>query len=281
MAIRLTENRYGNSRVRLLRVDRQEGRHDIKELTLAIRFAGDFEAAHRKGDNRKILPADTMKNTVYALARQHPTENVEELCIQLIDHFLTYNPQVFKVRIDAAEDMWMRMALGGKPHPAAFVRAGSERRTAVLTATREKTEIRAGIDNLAVLKTRDSAFDNFLRDPYTTLKEGPNRILSTMIRADWLYPGEEAEFGPLWHGVRQILLETFADHNSLSLQHTVYAMGEAVLNNFDNIREIHLSLLDKHFQLIGLEALGMDNAGEVYLPMDEPHGSVEATLTKD
>src|SRR5215470_17006521 len=108
MAIRLGQNNYGKSRVRLLRVERQEGRHDVKEVTLAIRFEGDFEAAHTKGDNRKILPTDTMKNTVYALARQHPVEAIEKFALHLIEHFLTYNPQVSLVRIEATESLWAR-----------------------------------------------------------------------------------------------------------------------------------------------------------------------------
>ena len=37
MAIKLGENNYGKSRVRLLRVVRQDGRHDIRELTLGFR----------------------------------------------------------------------------------------------------------------------------------------------------------------------------------------------------------------------------------------------------
>ena len=102
-----------------------------------------------------------------------------------------------------------------------------------------------------------------------------------MIRANWLYPGEEVEFAPVWHGVRQMLLETFAEHKSESVQHTLYAMGEAVLNNFEIIREIHLSLPNKHYSLIDLTPLGMDNTGEVFLPTDEPHGLIEATLRKD
>src|ERR1700730_4188780 len=117
MAICLAENNYGKSRVRLLRVARQEGRHDIKELTLAIRFEGEFESAHTKGDNSKILPTDTMKNTVYALARQHPIETIEEFALHLVEHFLTYNPQVSRVRIDAAEDLWMRLPHAGKRQP--------------------------------------------------------------------------------------------------------------------------------------------------------------------
>jgi urate oxidase len=280
MAIRLGENSYGKSRVRLLRVARQEGRHDIRELTVSVQFEGDFEAAHTKGDNAKILPADTMKNTIYALARQHSVEPVEEFGLHLMEHFVTYNAQVSRVRVALDESMWTRMPHGGKPHASAFTRASGEKRTAVLFGTKEGTTIRSGIRDLVVLKTTNSAFEKFMRDPFTTLKDDSNLILSTEIEADWLYRTEEIEFGPMWHGVRQMLLETFAEHKSLSLQHTLYAMGEAVLNNFDNVREIHLSLPNKHFNLIDLDPLGMDNPAAVFLPVEEPHGPVEATLRK-
>lgn len=280
MAIRLAENNYGKARVRLLRVAKQEGRHDIRELTIGIRFEGDFEAAHTKGDNRKILPTDTMKNTVYALARQHSIETTEAFGLHLIEHFLTYNPQVSRVIVEASENIWARLPHGGKPHAAAFTRAGDEKRTALLNGTREGTAVRAGIDNLVVLKTTDSAFQDFKKDPYTTLKEDSDRILSTVVRANWLYTDEDVEFGPLWHSARQMLLDTFAEHDSQSLQHTLYAMGEAVLNNFDNVSEIHLSLPNKHFHLVDLAPLGMDNPGTVFVPTDEPHGLIEATLRK-
>jgi urate oxidase len=281
MTIKLGENSYGKSRVRLLRAVRQEGRHDIKEATLGIRFEGDFETAHTIGENRRILPTDTMKNTVYALARQYPVEAIEEFCLHLVEHFLTYNPQVSRVYVEASENLWTRISHGGKPHSSAFVRAGSEKRTATLSATREGTTTRAGIDDLVVLKTTRSAFEGFMRDPYTTLKEDRDRILSTAIHADWLYEGGEIEFGPTWHGVRQVLLETFAEHDSLSLQHTLYAMGEAVLATFDRISEIHLSLPNKHYNKVDLSAFGMDNPAEVFLPTDEPHGSIEATIRKE
>ncbi len=281
MTIRLGENNYGKSRVRLLRVTQQEGRHDVKEMMLAIRFEGDFEAAHTKGDNRKILPTDTMKNTVYALARQHPIETVEKFGLHLIEHFLTYNPQLSRVRIEAAENLWMRLQRAEKPHASAFTRAGDEKHTAALSGTRKGVEIRAGIDGLIVLKTTGSAFDKFLRDPYTTLKADRNRILSTAIRASWLYADAEVEFGPIWHGVRDTMLDVFAEHQSESLQHTLYAMGEAVLNNFAHVWEIHLSLPNKHYNLVDLSPFGMDNPAEVFLPTDEPHGLIEATLRKN
>jgi urate oxidase len=282
MVVTLGENNYGESRVRLLRVLRQEGRHDIKELTVAIRFQGDFETAHTKGENKKILPADTMKNTVYALARQYPVEAVEDFALHLIEHFLTYNDQVSQVRVEAVEKSWSRIPHGTKPHAFAFMRASSpEKRTATLMGTREGIAIHAGIQDLEVLKTTKSAFDGFLHDPYTTLKGDRDRILSTALRAEWLYQGDEIEFSPVWHGVRQTLLETFAEHDSNSLQHTLYAMGEAVLATFDRIREIHLLLPEKHFNLVDLSPFGMDNSAEVFLPAEEPQGVIEATLRKE
>ena len=280
MPICLAENQYGESSVRLLRVSRQEGRHDIKEVSVAIRFEGDFGAAHTRGDNSKILPADTMKNTVYALARQHSIEAIENLGLHLIEHFLTYNPQVSRVLVQVTESLWTRLPRGGKPHPSAFARTADEKRTAMLNGTREGTAIHAGIEDLVVLKTADTIFEDFRKDPYTTLRDDHDRILSTSIRADWLYTEEDAEFGPLWHAIRQMLLEIFSEHQSHSLQHTLYAMGEAVLNNFDNVREIHLALPNRLFHLVDLAPLGMDNPGSVFLPLDEPHGIIEATLRK-
>jgi urate oxidase len=281
MAIRLGENNYGKQRVRLLRLSRQVGRHDIKELTLGIRLAGDFETAHIAGDNSKILPTDTMKNTVYALARKHAMASTEGFCLQLADHFLTHNSQVSKVIVDASETLWHRLPFGGKPHPHTFTQAGGEKRTAIVCGAREGKTVQAGIGGLAVLKTTQSAFEGFLKDEYTTLKEDRNRILSTLIRATWTYRSEEVEFAAIWHAIRQMLLDTFAEHDSRSLQHTLYAMGEAVLNNFDSVTEIHLSLPNNHYNLVNLASFEMDNPGEVFLPTDEPHGLIEATLRKD
>lgn len=280
MPIELGENRYGESGVRLLRVVRQEGRHDVKEMTLDIRFEGNFEEAHAKGENRAILPADTMKNTVYVLARQYAVETIEEFCLHVADHFLTYNPQVTRLLVGASETLWTRVPLGAKPHASTFIRAGEERRTATLDGTRGQTTIRSGIENLVVLKTTNFAFEDFRRDPYTTLKDTRDMILSGVIRANWLYESEEIEFGPIWHGVRKILLENFAEHDSRSLQNTLFAMGEAVLSTFDNIKEIELSLMDKDCRLADLAPFGMDNPAAVFLPSDERHGLIEAKVRK-
>jgi urate oxidase len=281
MAIRLGQNNYGKSRVRLLRLSRRESQHNISEATFAISFEGDFETAHSEGDNSKILPTDTIKNTVYALARKHPLENIEKFSLSLIDHFLKQNREITKVRVESVEDLWKHITVGESSHPSAFVRAGEEKRTALLDGTGDGVTIRAGVANLIALKSADSAFEGFLRDPYTTLKEDRDRILATSIRANWLYDRTSVEFDSTWSEVRNTLLGAFADHKSESLQHTLYAMGEAVLGNFVHVREIHLSLPNKHYNLLNLSPLGMDNPNEVFLPTDEPHGLIEATVVRD
>jgi urate oxidase len=281
MAIRLGKNNYGKQCVRLLRRSKNEGRYNIKELTLGIRLEGDFETAHMKGDNRKVLPTDTMKNTVYALARKHPIESTEQFCVQLVDHFLARNSQVSRAHVEATETLWARLQIGDKFHPHTFTRSSQETRTASVRGTREEKTVCAGIDGLVVLKATDSAFEDFLRDEYTTLKEDRNRILATEIRSNWTYRDDRVKFDEIWHGVRQAMLKTFAELDSLSLQHTLYAMGETVLNNFDYIGEISLSLPNKHYNLVDLALLRLDNPSEIFLPTDEPHGLIEATLRKD
>ena len=278
MAIRLGENNYGKQRVRILQVTRHGNRHDIKELTLGIRLEGDYETAHSIGDNQKILPTDTMKNTVYALAKQHRIETPEDFCLQLAEHFLKNNSQVSRARVEAVETLWVRLPFGGKMHPHTFTRSSEEKRTVLVSGTRDEKTVHAGIEGLVVLKATDSAFEGFLRDQYTTLKEDRDRILATVIRAKWLYRSGKAEFETTWRGVREALLETFAEHDSKSLQQTLYAMGEAALQKFPALSEIHLSLPNKHYNLVDLSAFRMDNPKEIFLPTDEPHGLIEATL---
>ena len=282
MTIRLAQNNYGKSRVRLFRLSRGTDRHDVIELSIAIHLEGSFETAHTRGDNSRVLPTDTMKNTVYALARQHKPESPEAFAIRLSEHFLANNPPISLVGVDAIETLWSRIPQpDGAPHPSAFVAAGAEKRTTSLVATRSSVTIRAGIEDLVALKTSDSAFEGYPRDKYTTLKETSDRIFCTAIGASWLYGARPSDFNRAWHGIREALLAAFAAHHSLSVQHTLYAMGEAALQNFSEIREIRLSLPNKHYLLADLSPFALDNPNVVFIPTDEPYGLIEATIARD
>ena len=130
--IALAENRYGKSRVRLAQVKRHPERHEFREWTVEILLQGDFETCFTEGDNSKILPTDTMKNTVYSLARTSSAECMEEFGKELIDFLLERNPQVSAARVSVSEKAWEHLHSGGKPHPTTFVQSSGECQTARL-----------------------------------------------------------------------------------------------------------------------------------------------------
>jgi urate oxidase len=282
MAIELAASRYGKSSVRLLKVMRHSDRHEILELTVDVACAGDLAAAYTAGDNRQVLPTDTMKNTVYALAREHRFGEMEELGLLVGRHFIAGNPQFEKVEIGLAARSWSRLEVAGQPHPHAFVEAGAERRTAAVEVGRLASAVSAGLADLLVLKTAGSAFEGFPRDRFTTLPEARDRILATRLRARWRYRGsaDGIDFGAAFAGIRQRLLEAFAGHDSRSLQHTLYAMGEAVLAGFPEVEEIALVLPNRHYLPVDLSPFGLANDNQVFVATDEPYGLIEATLRR-
>lgn len=54
--------------------------HDFRDVTLSVRLEGDFANAHVAGDNAAVLPTDTTKNTVYALAKTHFDRDIGTGC---------------------------------------------------------------------------------------------------------------------------------------------------------------------------------------------------------
>ncbi len=274
MSIELTSNQYGKARVRLLRVARRASRHDVIECTLHIRFRGDFDDTHIAGDNRNVLPTDTMKNTVYALARDQAPAEIEEFSLRLVRHFLDGNPKVREVAVDAVENPWTRIS------DTAFERRGAGKRLAWISGSRTGVTVEAGLDDLTLLKTTGSAFAGFRRDDYTTLPETVDRLLATTVQARWKYSSAGVAYGEIFGRVRERIVRTFAAHDSLSVQHTGYEIGRAVLENEEAIDQISLILPNRHCLLVDLAPFGRDNPNEVFLPIDEPHGQIEVHLSR-
>ena len=277
--MKMTWDGYGKELVKLVRLERRGETHEITDVSVCIQLEGDFAAAHSAGDNTNITATDTMKNTVYALA-SGGTGEIEEFAARLVSHFLRINPAVTKATVEVWESPWARISVGGRPHGSAFVRAASDKRTAEVSGTREATTVRAGIADLVVLKSSHSGFEGYRNDIFTTLKETSDRIFATAIQASWLYARAGLAYGALWEGVRRTILETFAAHESRSVQHTMYAMGEAVIASFDDVAEIHFSLPNKHHIPVDLGPFGLRNNNEIFLPTVEPYGLIEATFRR-
>jgi urate oxidase len=276
----LTHTAYGKSQVRLVQVRRRGDRDDLRDLSVAVRFEGDYDASYLEGDNRDVLPTDTMKNTVYALAARFPVQEPEPFAIQLGQHFLERSSQLRRVTIDLVEHQWRRIEIGEREHGQAFMRRGPDVRTASAAATRDEVIVEAGIQDLLVMKTGHSAFAGFPRDEFTTLPETRDRLLATSMTATWRYGDTDVPFVSTWRGVRDVLLRTFAEHDSESVQHTLYAMGQAVLEAFDLVTSITLVMPNKHHLPVDLTRFGLENRNEIFVATDEPYGRIEATLTR-
>ena len=281
MSVKIVHNNYGKARVRLMKVARRGEWHEIQETTVRITFEGEFTEVHAVGDNSPVLPTDTMKNTVYALASQtREIEEIETFARRLANHFLTNNTPVTRVIIEITEHGWTRMALDEQTHPHSFTKGSNEKRIAKVSVTREGATVESGVEDLIVLKTTKSGFVGFIKDRFTTLPETTDRILATSIKANWQYANDDAASDEIWRGARQTIIETFASHDSLSVQHTLYAMGEAVLETFPDIAEISFSLPNIHYLPVDLARLGLENGNQIFLPTDEPHGLIEARLSR-
>ncbi|MFN2397768.1 MAG: factor-independent urate hydroxylase [Gemmatimonadaceae bacterium] len=285
MALRtiLAANNYGKSAIRVVKVTRSglAGRHELSDVTVGVQFEGEYESVHRAGDNSVVLPTDTMKNTVYALAGKHLTSEIETFGLALANHFLVDNDALKRVRVDIDERPWQRMTVGGSPHAHAFTREGAEQRLCRVVGTREGRLVESGIQDLLILKTSLSAFEGYLSDRYTTLRETRDRLLATVLNVTWRYSEADAAFARCRTNVRRALLETFANHDSHSVQHTAFAMGEAALTAAVELKEIRLSLPNKHHLLVDLAPFGLQNRNEIFVPADEPHGLIEVTVRRD
>ncbi|HLL99810.1 MAG TPA: urate oxidase [Pyrinomonadaceae bacterium] len=281
MPVKIVHNNYGKARVRLLKVARDGERHELQNLTVRIAFEGDFADVHTTGDNAKVLPTDTMKNTVYTLSQQvREIEEIETFALRLANYFLANNTQVSRAVVEIAEHGWTRINVGGAPHEHSFIKSGDEKRTTTADVTREAASVESGIEDLIVLKTTKSGFAGFIKDCYTTLPEATDRIFCTSVTAGWRYKNVEAATGDAWRDVRQTIIETFADHDSLSVQHTLYAMGEAVLEKFAFVAEIAFSLPNIHCLPFDFTRFGLENDNRIFTPTDEPHGLIEARLSR-
>ncbi|MGR6318989.1 urate oxidase [Micromonospora soli] len=279
MGIVLGANQYGKAETRVVRVVRDGPRHELRDLNVTTCLAGDLVATHLTGDNANVLPTDSQKNTVYAFAKRHGVDQIEDFGLLLARHFVTSQPAITSARVDIEEYAWQRLG------PHSFQRAGGEVRTASVTVDGDGTQVVSGLTGLVLLNSTNSEFAGFVQDEYTTLPPTKDRILATAVNAHWRHAGDRTADGTGWADsydrVRAALVAGFVETYSLALQQTLYAMGERVLRECPGIVEVRLSLPNKHHLLIDLAPFGLDNPGEVFVATDRPYGLIEATVRRD
>jgi urate oxidase len=294
MAIVLGPNQYGKAETRVVRVYRDGGRHEIRDLNVSTLLRGDFGDAHISGNQANVLPTDTQKNTCFALAKEKGVGEIEDYALDLARHFVDIAP-VRQARVEVEEYRWERVSVAGQPHPHTFTRASGEVRTTAVTAAgvRGRTGalglawVVSGLKDLVVLKSTGSEFSGFLKDRYTTLAETSDRILATSLSVRWRYGARAGvrarpkSWDEAYEQIRQVLLERFATLHSLALQQSLFEMGRAVLEARGDVAEIRLSAPNKHHFLADLSPFGLDNPGEVFHAADRPYGLIQCAVQRD
>jgi urate oxidase len=277
--IELTSNRYGKAAIRIVRVGRDTTPHRLRDITVAVALEGDFDAAHTDGDNTLVVATDTMKNTAYAFAADHLTASIEAYASALGRHFLDFD-QVDRAIVNVREHAWRSLDTGGGTAEGAFVRGGEGTRIATVASGRDETVVEAGIEDLVVMKTSRSAFSGFPRDRFTTLADTEDRLMATRLTAIWRYGAPGVDFDTTWAAVRGTLLEVFADHDSPSVQASIWIIGKAMLERHQELEEVRMVLPNLHHWTVDLEQFGIDNDRLVYVSTTEPHGLIEATIRR-
>jgi urate oxidase len=277
--IELHANRYGKAAIRVVRVGRDTTPHRLQDLTVAVALEGDFAAAHTDGDNANVIATDTMKNTAYAFALEHLPGPIEGYATALARHLLA-QPQVDRATVNVREHGWRPIDLGAVPAPDAFLRTGEGTRVATVRATRDGTLVEAGVEDLIVMKTSRSSFSGFPRDRYTTLAETDDRLMATKLTAIWVYGAPDIDFEATYAEVRDTMLATFADHDSPSVQASIWIMANAMLEAHEELIEVRMVLPNLHHWTVDLAPFGLTNDRAVYVATTEPHGLIEATVRR-
>ena len=150
-----------------------------------------------------------------------------------------------------------------------------------VTCDRTTKTVRSGIRDLVILKSTGSGFENYPKDEFTTLPETADRILATSFGATWTFKEQPDNYNCANEAILAAMLKVFANNYSPSAQTTLFQMGEAALAACREISGLDLAMPNKHCLLINLAPFGLENKNEVFVPTDEPHGDIRATVNRE
>ncbi|CAM1510004.1 Fc.00g003390.m01.CDS01 [Cosmosporella sp. VM-42] len=288
--------RYGKDNVRVYKVhrDASTGVQTVTEMTVCCLLEGDIETSYTQADNSVVVATDSIKNTIYIKAKEHPVNPPELYASILGTHFIDKYSHIHVANVKVKVHRWTRMEVDGKPHPHSFLKDGEETRNVEVRVSRKDgITINSSLVNLTVLKSTGSAFHGFVRDEYTTLPEVWDRILSTDVDATWKWNQFEnvkavedsvPKFDEAWKNARDITIKLFAEDDSASVQATMYKMCEKILDAVPDVATVIYSLPNKHYFEVDLSwHNGLKNTGkdaEVFAPQSGPNGLIKCEVSR-
>ena len=275
----ITGSSHGESRLRMLRLIRRGDRHDPRDLSVSIRYEGEFAAAFSDGRAAGVVPGEALKTLVHTAARTQSLREIEEFGLDLCARVLATHPQIALVRVEVAEQPWQRLEVGGKAVGQAFVVGGPEQRTTTVTSNGRQIAVVSGIENLTIM--RSAGFTLPRRQAADDGDDSLAPLIVGSLSVRWTYSTPDVTFGAYRQGVRAAVLETMALHASRSVQYTLHSLGDVLLASYPEISVVTLTMHERPYRPVDLFHANVENPDDLFVARDEPVSLVEVTLERE
>ena len=161
------------------------------------------------------------------------------------------------------------------PRPVVDADGGRGRRRAT------GSTVEAGIADLDVMKTREVGVLGLpARRVHDAARDrGPDHGDEGHARPGATIDGDATTTPRSRRSVRT-LLDVFAEHHSVSVQASIWIVGQAILERHPEVAEITMTLPNLHHWTVDLEPVRHPNDREIYVSTTEPHGLIQATVRR-
>jgi urate oxidase len=261
----------------MLRIGRHGDRDDPRELTVGVVFEGDFAEAFQSG-RPETLPRSALARIVHASARDYGDAEIETFGLGLCDRLLAAHPRIVRLKVEIAERAWARLDAGGRPQGRAFTAGSPDANTVAVTSNGTQVSVVAGVADLSLMRT--TGFSQAGDAQGNGADDGLQRLLVGTLAARWTYTSGDVAFRPSRRGVRAALIDTFAWHESRSVEHVLYAMGEVVLASYEEIADVTLELQERVYSPTDLFTAGLENPEDLFVALDQPLGVTEVRVER-
>uniref|UniRef100_A0A3Q2CAJ8 Uricase n=1 Tax=Cyprinodon variegatus TaxID=28743 RepID=A0A3Q2CAJ8_CYPVA len=251
-------------------IKRQGRHHYLIELNANVEITLKSRKDYLTGDNSDIIPTDTIKNTVHALAKIKGVNTIEQFSLDLCHHFLTSFNHVLRAKVYMEEAPWKRLNKNGVEHAHAFIYSPEACRFCDVEQNLGTPVVHSGVKDMKVLKTTQSGFEGFLRDRFTTLQETKDRVFCTTVYSRWRYNKvQDVDFDAA------CCIFIIYSPDSLFLFLHLYTFLWPTF-----VEEIEIVMPNQHYFTIDMTKMGLNNKDEVFLPLDSPSGNITGTVCR-
>jgi urate oxidase/2-oxo-4-hydroxy-4-carboxy-5-ureidoimidazoline decarboxylase len=256
---------YGKEAVSVYRTD---GEHlfacEVRILVRGERFV----PSYTEGDNSMVVATDSMKNFIHRTALEYEPAGLEDFLVELGQRFADRYDYVEAVDLHGRETAFVSRA------GVVFQRLYDDYAVATVNIYPDAERLeRSGRNALHLVKLRGSSFAGFVRDEYTTLPEARDRPLFVHLDVSW----HNADYARRADGtkIRELLIGTFADFESESIQHLVHEMGVRALARFPEIDNIAFHAENRLW-----DTAQQDEGVTVYTDARPPFGVIDLSLAR-